>query len=75
MCIPSNWEEKAGLSSRWETELEPVPEKKRMSIRVLVSGSTLNPYLTGRAERAAPKRPGARWQEEPASPGVRSTKT
>lgn len=27
--IPSNWEEKAGLSSRWETELEPVKSESQ----------------------------------------------
>lgn len=50
-------------------------QRKLSVYRVLRSDSTRESYLSGRAERAAPTRPGARWQQEPANPEVRSTKT
>lgn len=76
LSIPSNWDEKAGLSSRWETELEPIEVKKKYEF--VCSGDFCGlemhcAYLTETAARAAPRRPGAR--QEPASPVVRSTKT
>jgi hypothetical protein len=76
--IPSNWEEKAGLSSRWETELEPVkPESQQVffffcafAVRAELAMNVMCAYLTGRAARAVPMRPGA--QQELASPAAHS---
>lgn len=68
LSIPSNWEEKAEMSSRWETELEP--GFRECQNRCVLRVKILIPYLIGREAPVVPRKPGV--QQVLAIPEVRS---
>lgn len=68
LSIPSNWEEKAEMSSRWETELEP--GFRECQNRCVPRVKILIPYLIGREAPVVPRKPGV--QQVLAIPEVRS---
>lgn len=46
LCIPSNWDEKAGISSRWEIELDPNERNEHEFLTIY--NSTMIPDLPDR---------------------------